>query len=103
MTDTVRCAVGGKEHPRSHIELSFQRADDVAALSAEERSARVRESPDLCVLDEKRYFVRTILPLPVENRDDTYCLGVWVEVSLEAFTRIYDLWADSNQANEPAF
>ena len=97
------CPECGSEHLPEDMELTFLRPDDVAALSGEERSARVHENKDLCVLDGKRYFVRALLPLPVFDREHPYTVGLWVEVSQQSFMRVYELWDDTNQAGEPAF
>lgn len=97
------CAVCGKEHPRSALELSFKRPDPIIALSKEEREERCKESDDICVIKWERYFVRGVLPLPVEGSDRPYRIGAWAEVSEEAYRRILDLWSDENQSLEPPF
>lgn len=97
------CAECGQEHPPEDLELAFRRPDVVAALSAEEREARVQENLDLCVLDGARFFIRALLPLPVTGREQPYHVGLWVEVSQQAFERVYLLWNEATQAEEPAF
>ena len=103
INDRVNCAVCGKEHLRSELELAFRRPDPIVALAAEERATRVKETDDLCAIDYERYFVRSVLPLPVHSREEPYQLGLWVEVPRDSFMRIYELWSDPDQANEPAF
>lgn len=100
---TEHCAVCGKEHPRSALELSFRRPDPIIALSKEEREERCKESDDICVINRERYFVRGLLPLPVEGRDRPYRIGIWAEVDEESYQRIHNLWSDENQSSEPPF
>lgn len=83
--------------------LTFRRPDDVAKLAVDERASLVRENDDLCVLDGKRFFIRVLLPLPVESREVPYCIGLWVEVADAAFRRVYELWDSNDQALEPPF
>jgi hypothetical protein len=98
-----RCAECGKEHPRSALELSFKRPDAVVALSKAEREARCKESNDLCSMDGERFFVRGVLPLPVAGRQEPYCIGLWAEISAQAYERIWKLWDEPDQSSEPAF
>ena len=85
------------------MELTFRRPDDVANLSAEDRERLVRENSDLCIIGKDRFFVRAVLPLPVESRQVPYCIGLWVEVTQDTFDRIYDLWDAEEQLTEPPF
>jgi len=97
------CSKCGVEHPLEDMELTFRRPDDVANLSAGDRERLVRENSDLCVIEKDRFFVRAVLPLPVESRQLPYCIGLWVEVTQAAFDRIYDLWDAEEQVTEPPF
>lgn len=97
------CSICGEEHPRSAMELIFKRPDPIVALSAEEREERCKESDDICVIKREHYFIRGLLPLPVEGRERPYRIGVWVEVDEESYRRILELWMDENQASVPPF
>lgn len=97
------CSKCGEEHPLEEMELTFRRPDDAAKLSEEERARVLQENSDLCIIDAKRFFIRTLLPLPVESREFPYCIGLWVEVTQAAFERIYELWEAEEQVTEPPF
>lgn len=104
----VVCSVCGKPHPREKIELTFRRPDIIAAIPKKTRSQRCKESDDLCALwgsgsELDRFFVRGVLPLPVDGRDTPYRIGAWAEVDKDAFSRIIDLWKEPSQTEEPAF
>ena len=101
MNGTVECATCGKVHPLNESELTFKLPDVIFALSSEERAARCDIDPDVCALDRKIFFVRGLLPLAVANRERSYNIGVWAEVSEDTFGRIYQLWDDPNQETEP--
>jgi hypothetical protein len=85
------------------MELTFRRPDDAAKLSPEDRERLLQENADLCIIEGKRFFIRGVLPLPVESRELPYNIGLWVEVSQATFERVYDLWESDDQLSEPAF
>lgn len=97
------CSKCGEEHPIEEMELTFRRPDDAAKLSAEDRARLLQENSDLCIIEGKRFFIRALLPLPVESLDIPYCIGLWVETSQATFERIYELWESDEQCNEPPF
>jgi hypothetical protein len=97
------CSQCGQDHPTSEIELTFRRPDIVAALSEEVRQSRVQENQNFCVLEGERFFVRVLLPLPVHGWDRTYCVGLWAETDRTSFERIYELWGEAQQSEEPPF
>lgn len=105
-TEVMVCAECGVPHPAEEIELSFQLPDAIAAMTAEARAARCRETEDQCAIwgaggVGHRFFVRALLPLAVEGWDEPYCLGVWLEVADAVFYRIDALRDDLGQAGEP--
>lgn len=103
MSGQAACTCCGKIHRLDELELCYRRPDPVVALGREERDATARETDDLCSIGEDHYFIRAVLPLPVWERERSYNLGVWAQVSQDAFFRVIDLWDDPDQANEPPF
>ncbi|HEX4267177.1 MAG TPA: DUF2199 domain-containing protein [Steroidobacteraceae bacterium] len=100
-TDLVKCAVCGKTHTLDNSELSFGLPDEIYTLAETERTARCDINSDICAIDRNRFFVRGLLPLRVKGQRKKYCIGVWSEISEDAFSRIYLRWRDPDQANEP--
>jgi hypothetical protein len=101
MSDVVVCSICGGSHKKTESELYFRLPDEVYELPREERDNRCKFNSDLCTLDEKQFYVRGLLPLPVAGRSKPYYIGVWALVSTETFARIRELWSDSAQAAEP--
>lgn len=101
MTDEVICESCGNAHPRSDVELTFKYPDDIFELSDEAREARCKLNEDIVILDERRFFIRGLLPLDVTYRARPYNLGIWAEVTEGVFARIYALWDDPKQQDEP--
>lgn len=97
------CSKCGEDHPLEEMELTFKRPDVAAALSPEERQSLLQENNDLCIIKGERFFIRAILPLPVESRAEPYRIGLWVEVAQTDFERVYELWDSEEQHSEPPF
>ena len=108
MNQVVICSSCGELHSVEDVEFTLKRPDAIARLSETERAARCKETRDLSALwgeadQDHRYFVRGILPLRVEERTDTYNLGVWAEVPKASFDKVLELWDDPDQSAEPPF
>ena len=96
----VKCPQCGKEHDITEMEVSFTMPDEYFCLSEEDRSNRGKITKNFCQLDD-RYFVRSLIPIPVLDRDDMYCWGVWIEVEKDDFFTIYNTWEDEDLSDIP--
>jgi hypothetical protein len=101
MTDMIACACCGELAPVSALELSFRLPDDVFQLSKTEQGAHCRMSSEYIVLNDNRFFVRALIPLPVHGRAEPYHIGIWAEVSKKNFIRVLALSAKPAQASAP--
>jgi hypothetical protein len=101
MTREVACSVCGNVHPVELSELVFRLPDVIHALPEDERTARCDIGSDVCALDRERFFLRGLLPIPVLGRPNPYNAGVWAEISLDTYKRIYERWDDADQGQEP--
>src|SRR5271166_4463662 len=101
MTETIICDTCGKAHPREEIELALALPQPIFELSDDERAKRCNLGGDMCAIDRNRFFIRGLLPIPVHGRNIPYRIGLWAEVDEPTFGRIYKLWDDPTQINEP--
>lgn len=101
MTDMIACACCGEPAPVSALELSFRLPDEVFQLSKAERDARCRLSSEYIVLNDNRFFIRALIPLPVHGRVEPYHIGIWAEVSEKNFFRALALSSKPAQASTP--
>ncbi len=88
-----RCDCGDTAVP---LEQAFGAPDDVFALSNEEQQKRAEIGRVFVVLDGERYFVRCLVPIPVEGYGE-WCPSIWVEVSDDDFQRIKDVWDEPEE------
>ena len=74
------CGTCSEEHEGLPLDYGFGLPDEVYALGYIERYLRSRSNADVCTLDQSRYFIRGVLPLPFSGSDRSFGLGIWVEV-----------------------
>jgi hypothetical protein len=76
----------------------------VLQIPEEEREARVELGSDDCVIDEKDFYVRGCIEIPVEGYDEPFTWGTWVSLS-EASYRTYVQYFDEAKRSdvEPFF
>jgi hypothetical protein len=61
-------------------------------LVPDEREKRGELGTDQCVIDEKYFFIRGRIEIPVAGTEDLFAWLVWVEVSVADFMTMSDLW-----------
>jgi hypothetical protein len=59
-----------------------------------ERATRVELGPDYCVIDERWFFVRGCLEIPVIGHEEPLSWGAWVSLSRDDFLRYGELHDD---------
>jgi hypothetical protein len=96
------CKTCGQEHDEWPPDQATKRPDEIWDLPAAERAARAKEGDDFCMLDETRFFIRAVLPIPLLDRGGSWGLGLWVEVSESDCRRYYQLY-DVDATEEPGF
>lgn len=70
-------------------------------LPEAERSTRAKLTDDICIIDEKEFYVRGCLEIPVSDSSEALVLGVWASVSEKSFRYILDRWNSPIPENEP--
>jgi len=96
----ITCQVCGQTHPLDEIEGSFTLPDVVANISRIARLVRVKSDRNFCILDNKTFFVRCLLPIPLHESSDNYCWGVWVQLSEDLFKRAKHSWSSRDREHE---
>jgi hypothetical protein len=67
-----------------------------SSRSAQTRNRVGRRRRNFAVLDGERFFVRCLLPVPVEGYG-AWCIGLWVEVSKVDYDQLVATWDDPVQ------
>ena len=70
-------------------------------LPEAERATRAKLSADVCIIDQKEFYVRGCVEIPVLDSAEIFVWGVWVSVSEESFRYIHEKWDSPIDDNEP--
>lgn len=71
--------------------------------SAHEFEQRVELTNDQCVVDEKHFFIRGHLEIPIVGRSETLALAVWSSLSETSFLHMTGRWNDADRENDPPY
>jgi hypothetical protein len=95
------CSCCGKRFNTLPLDVGYSSPDHWLAIPEAERNKRGKISDDLCIIDEKEFFIRGCLEIPIVGHNEKFVWGVWVSVSKESYGRILELWDASDLENEP--
>jgi hypothetical protein len=79
-----RCATCGAEH-QDLPDLGFRWPDSYFGVPEAERATRIKATSDTCSIDDEDFFIRGVLLIPIEGRQEHLGLGVWVSQKRENF------------------
>ena len=68
-----------------------------------EREHRVELSSDACIIDEKWFFVRGCLEIPVHEHHEPFSWGVWCSLSRDNFLRHAELFDQVDREPKESF
>ena len=72
-------------------------------IPAAQRKRRVRLEADTCVIDDRRFFVRGCLEIPVRRSRTPFVWGVWVSVSRTSFRQFQRLAGVADRSHHRPF
>jgi len=96
------CPVCGQQHPLSFA-FAANAPHAVLAIPEAELTNRLIISPFQCVIDNKDFYLRGRILIPVHGYDEPFVWGVWAEISPKNFLRAHELWNTPGRENEPPF
>ncbi|MFM9837493.1 MAG: DUF2199 domain-containing protein [Cyclobacteriaceae bacterium] len=73
----------GAQAPTAYFNLANK---DVAELTQ-----------DVCIIEEKRFFIKGQIKIKVENRDEPFSWNVWVEIDKKDFEEEQEYWNEENR------
>lgn len=91
------CAVCGATHEGETRDIRMSLPEPVFVLGEAEREQRAEVGDDSAVLRDPggdRFFVRSLLELPIEGEEGYFGYGTWIEVTRAAFEQLGVLWHD---------
>lgn len=97
------CSCCGQWHDELPLDIGYEMPDLVYSIAEADRSERVEQNADFCVVDNQYYFVRGIIELPICETDETFCWGVWVSLSERNFKQMISLVDTTGRESEPPY
>ena len=99
-----KCECCGLEYDQMPLCFGSDYPDYYYSIPPDEREDRIEMKESLCVIDEKHFFHRGRLTIPINDFDEDLVFNVWTSISEENFGLRMDLWEDTNRINqEPYF
>jgi hypothetical protein len=95
------CSCCGKPYDKLSMAYALDEPDLWRSLDEEDRPHRGVIGTDTCVIDDKHYFIRGRIVIPVTNCEEPFIWGTWASVSQESFVRFGQLWDTAVRENEP--
>lgn len=62
-----------------------------------ERAIRCDLTSDTCIVDNRFFFLRGNIEIPVHGLEERFCWGVWVSISRENFRLLMQHWEDTER------
>jgi len=92
VTEAFKCSTCGKVHDGIPLSFTADFPDMYANMSREDRDARCVIGSDQCIIDQKLFFVRGCLEIPITGSADLFLWGLWASIREEAFDEISESW-----------
>ncbi len=83
------CTTCGQAHD-GLPDVAFRWPDPYFDVPEAERASRIKGAPDTCSIDDRDFFIRGIILIPIREQVETFGLGVWVSQKLENFLTYID-------------
>ncbi len=103
MSDTrFTCSRCGESHD---LPMSFVFGAPVYwyGIPEDERSYRALLDEDLCVIDNKHFFIKGRIRIPVHESTHHFVWVAWVSLSETSFKRAVAAWEQSGREEEPPY
>ncbi|MCR8633527.1 DUF2199 domain-containing protein [Paenibacillus radicis (ex Xue et al. 2023)] len=99
------CSCCGKKHDELPMSYGSHAPYIWFQTKAEDRDERFSLDSDLCVMDNKHFFIRGNIEIPVEDEKKAFIWDVWVSLSKDNFEKSISCWTKKGREkdSEPMF
>ena len=101
--DSWRCTACGDIHENAPMGYGAIEPEIAGAMSEDEKDSRVVNDGETCVIDDRMFFIKGSIEIPVEGSAEKFVWTVWVSLSEENFVRALDLWHEADRGQEPPY
>ena len=100
---TFKCECCGLEYDQMPLCFGTDYPDYYFSIPPKERAGRIELKESLCVIDEKHFFHRGRLTIPIVDYEEDLIFNVWTSISEDNFGLRMDLWEDQNRINQEPY
>jgi hypothetical protein len=97
------CGTCGQFHQGLPLDIAFTAPIYWHQIPEAERHNRAELTPDFCSIDNKDFFVRGLISIPILETDQFFMWGVWASLSDKNYCRMIELWHDPKIVDEPSY
>jgi hypothetical protein len=97
------CSCCGKQYDKLSFAYALDEPDRWGAVPRAERRHRGVLGSDTCVIDQREFYIRGRIVIPVLGYDEPFIWGLWASVSRDSFERFGQLWDIAARDQEPPF
>jgi hypothetical protein len=87
---TWMCSTCGKSHFDVPMSFAADFPDMYAKMKREERDTRALIGSDQCVIDQRWFFIRGCLEVPILGADEPFVWGLWVSIKEDVYDEMSD-------------
>lgn len=98
-----KCPCCGKVYGGLPLCFGSDIPDYYFSIPIDERENRIELTESLCVIDEKHFFHRGRLTIPILDYNENLIFNVWTSISEENFSMRMDLWESPERIKEESY
>jgi hypothetical protein len=102
MTFKFTCSTCGRPHEGIPT-FGAEAPSRYYAVPKHEREARCSLGTDDCVIDERAFFVRGSIEIPVHGSPEPFAWGVWASLSKESFAKLVAVYDQKQRSHVGPF
>jgi len=91
------CKCCGNYHEELPMSYGSTVPDYVLDIPVDEQENRIEMNDDLCIIDDKYFFIRGNIEIPVIGEDQIFVWDVWVSLSEKNFYKTTDFWEEHDR------
>lgn len=103
MINGFNCSCCGSFHEGLPLDYGAKFPQSYLNIPSDEREQKAAVNEDICVIENKFFFVRGLIKVPILEMNDYFGWGVWCSLSEKSFNRVMELWEAEDVENEPPF
>jgi hypothetical protein len=92
VSDEYQCVACGRSHEGLPLSFAADSPDVYANMNRDERDVRSVRGSDQYIIDQKWFFIRGCLEIPIIGSSDVFLWRLWVSVRQEVFDEISECW-----------